>query len=190
MLKGELKTKLIKAKRVHHWFQDLVLWFQLLRIRIGGALSGQLIMYGELSIRKLDPKMGKRENHGVVCRRAVTDTGVAAMVDDWDDDSKDITLFNQHDSGTGVTGANQTDTALQTPCGESRDAGAKTQPLAYQIRSVATHTYAGPFAITEHGIFDNAAGGVLWDRHTFGAINVGSGDGIEFTYTLTITAGG
>lgn len=31
---------------------------------------------------------------------------------------------------------------------------------------------------------------VMWDRKVFAAINVGTGDAIQFTYTLTITSGG
>jgi hypothetical protein len=31
---------------------------------------------------------------------------------------------------------------------------------------------------------------VMWDHKVFSAINVGSGDSIQFTYTLTISSGG
>ena len=47
--------------------------------------------------------------------------------------------------------------------------------------------YDGSYAVTEHGLFDAASGGTLMDRSVFAAINVGDGDGIEFTYELTIT---
>jgi hypothetical protein len=46
--------------------------------------------------------------------------------------------------------------------------------------------------VTEHGIFSQAAtgGGTLWDRSVFSAINVVSGDSIQFTYTCTVSSGG
>jgi hypothetical protein len=146
--------------------------------------------FPELSCRKYDSRKGKWVNMGLLSCRVVTDAGVAFMVDDWDDDTTDITTFNWHDSGTGTTGPVVGDTALETPCAEARDSGTKSQPTAPQIRSVATHTYAGTFAITEHGLFSAVTSGTLWDRSTFSAINVVASDKIEFTYTLTITAGG
>jgi hypothetical protein len=47
-------------------------------------------------------------------------------------------------------------------------------------------------AITEHGIFSQAAvgGGVLLDRSLFSAINLVSGDGLQTQYDLTFTSGG
>ena len=43
-------------------------------------------------------------------------------------------------------------------------------------------------AITEWGLFSQAAtgGGVLWSRIVFAALNVASGDSIQFTYDLTV----
>ncbi|MGE3176768.1 MAG: hypothetical protein AB7O32_04825, partial [Vicinamibacterales bacterium] len=60
------------------------------------------------------------------------------------------------------------------------------------FRSVGTVTFDGSGAITEHGLFSQAAtgGGVLFDRSVFAAINVASGDSIQFTYDATLTAGG
>jgi hypothetical protein len=47
-------------------------------------------------------------------------------------------------------------------------------------------------AITEHGLFSQtrAGGGTLMDRSKFAAINVVATDSIQFTYELTLTAGG
>lgn len=170
--------------------QKMKVWWQLLRYKVGHKISGQLSAYGTLSIRKFEARTGKWIDYGIVGVKKVTDAGVAFMVDDWDDDSEDITTFNWHDSGTGVVAENVTDTTLGTPCGEARDAGVKSQPAANQLRSIATHTYAGPFTITEHGIFSANAAGTLWDRTVFGGIGVLASDAIIFTYTLTINAGG
>jgi hypothetical protein len=97
--------------------------------------------------------------------------------------------FKWHDSGTGVGVEAVGNTGLGTPCGEARDAGTQS-PVAGVYTSVATHTYAGAFAITEHGLFNINAAGTLMDRTLFAAINVAIGDGIQFTFAITFTAGG
>ena len=53
---------------------------------------------------------------GVLGRRVVTDAGVAFLVDDWDDDSQDITDMNYHGCGTDNTAENASDTALGAEC--------------------------------------------------------------------------
>jgi len=154
------------------------------------ANLGAVAFTGILSLRHYIAAESRWVDLGMVSARVVTDAGVAFLVDDWDNSVTDITTFNFHDSGTGVTAEAQTQTALVTPCGEARDAGTKSQPTAPQIRTVATHTYAGTFAITEHGIFSAATVGTMWDRSLFAAINVVANDKIEFTYTLTVNANG
>jgi len=59
-----------------------------------------------------------------------------------------------------------------------------------QYVSVGTISYTTTKAITEHGLFNTADSTVLMDRTVFSAINVVDGDSIQFTYTLTVTAGG
>ena len=93
-----------------------------------------------------------------------------------------------HDSGTGVVAESNADTALGTPTAEARDTGTQIESGSDTYRTVATHTYAGTFAITEHGIFSALTAGVLLDRTVFSAINVNSGDKIEFTFDLTVAA--
>lgn len=103
-----------------------------------------------------------------------------------------ISSFNFHDSGTGTTAAAIGDTVLQTQAGPAtRATGVQSNPSAGQYRTVGTIAYAGTLAITEWGVFNQAAqGGTLWDHRVFGAINVVSGDSIQYTYTLTVNAGG
>lgn len=152
--------------------------------------AGLLTAYGELTGVLIRPK--RRLNLGLLSTNVVTDAGVAFMVDDWDNNTTDITNFNFHDSGTGTTAEAASQTTLVTQAGPTtRATGTKSQPAANQIRTVGTINYTGALAITEHGLFDQAAqGGTLWDRSLFSAINVGNGDSIQFTYTLTINAGG
>ena len=140
---------------------------------------------------KMFRKDGSIEDLGIICTHVVTDAFVEYMVDslraveaNWDD-------FKYHDSGTGTNIEAVENTALQTPTGEARDVGTQIEGATANIyKSVATNTYAGTFAITEHGLFNAAAAGTLMDRSVFTAINVISGDRIEWTYELTCISGG
>jgi len=99
------------------------------------------------------------------------------------------------------------DTALVTDSGVSRVAGTQTWPSSVnQYRSVATMSFTSSLAIVEWGLFSASSSSTLWDRRWFntagapvttasaaltaGPINVNNGDSIQFTYTLTINAGG
>jgi hypothetical protein len=141
--------------------------------------------------------MGVRENRGMLSTKFITDNGVTFLRDDFNNSATDITLMNFHGCGTGVAAENQTDTALGTESttalnpDSTRATGTRSVPATNQFRSVGTATFDAVAAITEHGILSQAAtgGGTLWDRSVFTAINVASGDSIQFTYTLTLTAG-
>ena len=134
---------------------------------------------------------GTRIAFGVIGRRLVTQNGVGFIIDDWDDDTTDITNMNYHASGEGTTGAANTDTGLESEATTETDrvAGTKSQPAYNQLQTVGTQSFTGSAAITEHGLLSviTEGSGVLWDRHTFSAINVGSGDSIQWTYTATIS---
>lgn len=103
-----------------------------------------------------------------------------------------ISSMNFHDSGIGTTAATSTDAGLQTQAGPTtRATGTQSNPTSNVYRSVGQINYASGLAITEWGLFNQAAqGGTMWDHRVFGAINVLSGDSIQFTYSLTVTAGG
>jgi len=160
-------------------------------------LFGIATMYGELSA-VLFRADGSTVNYGVICRRVITDAGVAYLVDDWDGGGSDINALDFHGCGTGTTAEAAGDTALETESttilnpNDTRATGTNSQPAANQFRSVGTLTFDGAGAITEHGILSQAAtgGGTLWDRSVFSAINVASGDSIQFTYTCTVSSGG
>lgn len=141
---------------------------------------------------------GKSYDLGAVSYRVVTNAGVAYIVDDWDGGANVIDNFNYHGCGTGTNAEDVTDTALQSECttvlnpDNTRATGTKSKPQSNQMRTVGTLTFDGSAAVTEHGIFTQSAtgGGTLLDRSVFSAINVGNGDSIQFTYTLTLSAGG
>lgn len=122
----------------------------------------------------------------------VTTAGVNLMATDWNAAANNqvLKLANFHDNGTGTTAAAIGDTALQTPTGAARVAGTQSNPASGQYRTVATISYASSFAITEWGLFTASAGTTLWDRRVFSVINVDTTTSIEYTYTLTINAGG
>ena len=168
-------------KELLNKIKDLVKQEQDNRLKVEGTLSARLF--------KLD---GKIIDLGILGKKVVTTAGVNYMVDGFQNSTTSpISDFKYHDSGTGTTAEAVGDTALVTPCAEARDTGSLTEGATANIfKTVATHTYAGTFAITEHGLFSAATVGTLWDRTVFGAVNVVSGEKIEFTYQLTCTAGG
>lgn len=131
---------------------------------------------------------GTTQRLGVLSNRVVTTAGVGFLVDALQN-LTEAEAINWHQSGTGTTAEAVGDTVLVTPTG-SRVAGTQSEPSANVYRTVATLSYTSTLAITEHGIFTASSGGVLWDRSVFSAINVVNGDSIQFTYNLTVNAGG
>ena len=179
-----------KPYRIRNWRSEL----HMLLVEVGVGIArmfGVLTMYGTVSatLFKAD---GTVIELGAIGKRVVTNSGVAFLVDDWDADTLNISDMNFHDSGIGVVAENATDTDLGTAAGPTtRATGTKSQPSANVIRSIGTIAYTGTLAITEHGLFNTASRGTvnLWDRTVFTAINVVSGDSIQFTYDCTLTAG-
>jgi hypothetical protein len=145
--------------------------------------------YGELSA-VLVKANGETVNYGVLSRRVVTTAFVNFVVDQLQTETSVFGDYKFHDSGVGTTAENITDTAMETTDGESRATGTQTESAANAYRSVGTISYTTTKAITEHGLFNDASAGTLMDRSVFSAINVVNGDSIQFTYTLTLTAGG
>lgn len=174
-----------------------------LRVRLcvkgfGRGLSGTGIFgVGRLyaSVIRTD---GTIEHFGLLSTKVITDAGVAFLVDDWDNNGQDLTTMNFHGCGTGTNAESASDTALQTESttalnpDSTRATGTRSQPSANQYRTVGTLTFDASAAVTEHGILSQSAtgGGTLWDRSVFSAINVVSGDSIQFTYTCTVSSGG
>jgi hypothetical protein len=143
---------------------------------------------------------------GVLGQRCVTTAGVNWLVDcfqDADHTPADIYLMKFHGVGIGTAAEAVGDTALATECttqydtDNTRPTGTVAEGATNNIyRSVGTvvFTYTGgaTTAITEHGLFNQAAnsGGTLWDRTVFAAINVVNTDTIAFTYQATFNSGG
>lgn len=160
-------------------------------------LWGVATMIGRLDA-VLIKASGERIYFGTLGYRVITNAGVAYLVDDWDGSVTDLTNFKYHGCGTGTTAEAAGDTALVTESttalnpDSTRATGTQSQPSANILQSAGTLTFDNTAAITEHGLFSQAAtgGGTLWDRTVFSAINVNSGDSIAFTYSCTVSAGG
>lgn len=140
-------------------------------------------------------------------RGLVTDTGVFALTTEFSSGqsgSNALAPFQYHASGTGNTAAAVTDTALTTelshaagapstrPAASSQTATGGASTATATFVSVGTIAYTGSAAIVEWGLFNSATigAGSLWDHRVFSAINVVSGDSIQFTYTLSAASGG
>jgi len=154
--------------------------------------GNELAMTGKLFARKIG-RDGYETNFGVVSVNSVTTVGAEWLVDSFQNSTGyEMSKFIYHGYGTS-TGAESTgDTVLGTEV-EVRSTGTAVEASSMVFRTVATHTFTttGGHAITEHGLFSAATtGGTLWDRSKFAAINVSTGDSIEFTYELTVTPGG
>lgn len=134
-------------------------------------------------------KDGTIEEYGVISRRVVTTVAVQYFANACLN-TTEMENLNYHDSGTGTNAESIADTTLQTPTGIARSAGTQTSPSNGAYRTVGTITYNNTFAITEHGVFSASSVGTLLDRSVFAALNVVSGDAIQFTYTITWAAGG
>ena len=134
---------------------------------------------------------GRVTEYGLIGTRVVTTAFVTALATYMYDGSGTApTAYDYHASGTGTGAEAVGDTTLGTDSGVSRVSGTASNPGAGQYRSVATMSYTGTLAITEHGLFSASTSGTMLDRTVFSAINVVNGDSIQFTYTLTISAGG
>ncbi len=207
-LSGTLGARLVRARRAPlAWMlRNYLRWSFIkgwLGVMIFGPLAnafGLMTAYGELRAVLIKGDTGERINYGVLSYRVITDTGVQEMAKDFKDATGEITNFKYHGCGTGAGAEAAANTALTTECttalnpDSTRATGTNTNPTNPTYRSVGTLTFDADAAVIEHGIFSQAAtgGGILWDRSIFAAINVvgANGDSIQFTYTLTLTAGG
>lgn len=133
---------------------------------------------------------------GLASLRVVTTAGVNYIVDAFQN-SVEPENMKFHGLGTGSTAENVSDTTLVTELtteytGDVRATGTTTEGASANVyRTVATNTLDGTpgAALREHGIFSASTSGTLLDRSVYSAITLSSGDGLQSTYDLTITAG-
>lgn len=160
-------------------------------------IFGFLIVTSRLSlqVKRAD---GTIIDYGPVCYRLVTDTGVAFIVDAFQN-LVELENMKYHGLGTGTTAEAASQTGLITELttqynpDNTRATGSTTEGAANIYRTVGTVTPDAAVAITEHGVFSQAAtgGGVMIDRSVFAAVNLnGTGDALQCTYDLTLNSGG
>lgn len=133
-------------------------------------------------------------DYGMVGCHTVTTVGKGFIVDAWQN-SVELENMKYHGIGTGTTGAAAGDTALETESttaynpDNTRATGSTTEASATVFRTVGTNTVDASVAVTEWGLLSQAAtgGGVLFDRQTFAAVNLVSGDSLQTTYDLTVS---
>lgn len=96
--------------------------------------------------------------------------------------------------GTGATAPAAGDTALQTEITDSGLARAaatmsRVTTTVANDTSQADKTFSvtGTKAVTEAGLLNAAAAGVLFGRQTFSAINVVNGDSLQITYKMVVS---
>lgn len=164
-------------------------WFAVKVIAQIAKLFGIGTFYGKLEavLHRAD---GSTVRFGVLDYRVVTTAFVDFVTDQLQTETSVFGDYKYHDSGIGTTDPAITDTAIETTDGAGRATGTQTESSHNVYVSVGTISYTGTYAITEHGLFNDASAGTLMDRSEFAAINVVSGDSIQFTYSLTLTAGG
>lgn len=161
-------------------------------------ITGCPVLYGVLTVAKIQAD-GQRIEYGVASLQKVTTAAVAYIATRLVDANTSIGAFDFHGYGTGTNAEDNTDTALQTEMTTQyasdnvRPTGTPTNPSANVYQTVATFSpdSGGTIAITEHGVFSQAAtgGGTLLDRSVFSAINLVAGsDSLQSTYQLTLAA--
>ena len=145
----------------------------------------------ELSAIHYDKYGNVIKDYGVISRKKVTGAFVTDIVANMVTDTTAFGDYKYHDCGTGSTAEANTQTALVTPFGGARVAGTQVAggtATAPTYTSVATISFTSTLAIVEHAIFNASTVGTMLDRSLFAAINVVSGDSIQFSYILTINA--
>lgn len=174
---------------------------QKLFMKAAGQGGGTVRMHTTLIARKkelgTDGEYHYTEERREVRDKVVTDDFCEDIVDNLIAEVSAFGDYKYHHSGTGVGAENATDAGLGTPELDARTIGTQVEDSSKVYKSIATETFDGVAAITEHGLFNTAGaggppvtGGVLMDRTVFAAINVVSTNQIEWTFTIAFTSGG
>jgi hypothetical protein len=159
--------------------------------------GGALAIVGHLWLAAID-RLGNRQDLGLAGCRVVTTTGVNFIVDAFQN-LTEIENFKFHGVGTGTTAEASSQTALVTEL-TTQYSTSSTRPTGSQgeqsgnanvYETAATITVSASVALTEHGIFSQAAtgGGVMLDRTLFSAVNLASGESLQATYDFSCVAG-
>jgi hypothetical protein len=147
-------------------------------------------IFGFLSARVFNPDGTLKQDLGLQSVKEITSAFAENLVDGLMDSDVLMDKFNFHAMGAGSTAETDTETALVDE-NNVKVAGSQTHGATSNIyRTVKTMTADGDFGCREHGIFNTLTGGVLLDRSLVTNIELNSDDNVEWTYELTVNAGG
>lgn len=160
--------------------------------------AGRLPFVGHLWGRVLRAD-GTADDLGLMSCRVVTDAGAGFLVDAIQN-LVEAELLRFHGLGTGTTAEAATQTALAAEL-TTQYATASTRPTGTlgektgdpkTFETTATITVSAAAAVTEHGIFSQAAvpGGVMLDRSVFAVVNLAATESLQVTYSLGLPSGG
>jgi len=136
---------------------------------------------------------------GLLSCRVVTDAGSGYLIDSLQG-LVEPELLRYHALGTGTTSESASQTALTTELttqytpANTRATGSQGElagdPKTYE--TIGTNTVSATVAVTEHGVFSQAAagGGTLLDRSVFSVVNLNSLESFATTYRYTLPSGG
>jgi hypothetical protein len=194
---GKLGTRVIRAQgpglawKIKNYMRLSFIraWLGVFVVLPVARFFGLMTAYGKLEATLIRAD-GQRIRYGVLSYRSITTAFVDFVVDQLQTETSVFGDYKYHDSGVGTTAENIANTDMETTDGESRATGTQTETAHNVYASVGTIAYTTSKAITEHGLFNASTSVTLMDRSVFSAINVVNGDSIQFTYSLTLTAGG
>lgn len=196
VLKQGLPTTKSRETNLYRWKNLINLWRGFWRI-MAAKIVGVQHTYGAVYAKVIRAN-GEVLDLGLISLRVVTDTGVGFIVDAFQN-LVELENMKFHGFGTGGTAEAASQTALVTELTTQyatdnvRPTGSTTEGAGANIyRTVATLSPDATVAITEHGVFSQAAvaGGVMVDRSLFSVINLVSGDSLQTTYDLTFPSAG
>lgn len=157
-------------------------------------ITGRPTLTADLSIvviKSAGTENERRIKYGKVGYNVVTTAFVNFLVDNLVTDTTELGDFKFHDSGTDSTAEAVGDTDMGATDGIARVSGTQLEGASANIyRSVATLAYDATRLLREHGLFSQLTGGTLLDRTVFALISVDNGDSVQYTYELTVNAGG
>lgn len=129
-------------------------------------------------------------DYGWVGYRCVTTVGAIALMREWYDGPNVMKNFIYQNTGIGSAAESASDSSLGS------EVEARTLSTLYLLGAgnalsiITEHTYAGIYALREHGVFNALTLGGLFDRTVYAQIITGVGTVIEWTYEITANFGG
>jgi len=147
-------------------------------------------MRGDVDLVIRDQATGRIKGKRLV-RNLVVNTGLYHIADRLQDDPADEAAMGWAAIGTNNTAATATDNALFAEVGrvaftsKIQGTGGNANQVTY---SATVPAGTGTGTIVEAGLFNASSGGIMLARSIFAPIVKGSGDAIDISWVLTISA--